>query len=182
MLSKLFAGVEESPVHSITYHSNCMFLALTVVTTVAGKFGNLQTTTTPYAVKKQKTKVQQPSFAPPVQAEDTHTEYAPKNNTHQGEHLRQYSIHTRQTLDDYFHGLAMHEVLETNYLKIGNSGRGVGNTHLENLLLKFMANLDKVHLQFLSLLLIMEALDHYSNWLNGPSSPRFMDTAHAFEV
>ena len=43
-----------------------------------------------------------------------------------------------------------------------------------------MAELDEAHLQFLSRLLIMEALDNYPDWLGGPESIRFMDRAHCF--
>ena len=69
---------------------------------------------------------------------------------------------------------------KTTTFKIGKSGRGVANTTLEKLLLKFMAELDETHLQFLSRLLIMEALDNYPDWLGGPEGIRFMDRAHCF--
>ena len=51
-----------------------------------------------------------------------------------------------------------------NTFKIGNGGRGVANTTLEKLLLKFMAELDEAHLRFLSRLLIMEAISGLARW------------------
>ena len=64
--------------------------------------------------------------------------------------------------------------------KIGNLGRKVENKQLEEHLLTFMKNLDEAHLQFVSSLLILEALDEYPNWLGGVTAPRFIDRAHQF--
>ena len=64
--------------------------------------------------------------------------------------------------------------------KVGNTGRKVSNAELEQILLDFMAELDECHLQFLSSFLIMEALDHFPNWLGGPDALRFMERAHDF--
>ena len=63
-------------------------------------------------------------------------------------------------------------------LKILNLGRKVENQQLEEHLLTFMKNLDKAHLQFVSNLLILEALDEYPNWLGGVTALRFIDRAH----
>ena len=64
--------------------------------------------------------------------------------------------------------------------KVGNLGRKVDNQALEDHLLKFMANLDEANVQFLSSLLILEALDEFPNWLGGVNAPRFMDRASQF--
>ena len=49
--------------------------------------------------------------------------------------------------------------------KIGNLGRKVSNPELEKHLISFMAALDDAHLQFLSSMLILEALEEYPCWL-----------------
>ena len=64
--------------------------------------------------------------------------------------------------------------------KIGNLGRKVTNPQLEAHLLGFMAALDDAHLQFLSPMLILEALEEFPSWLGGVDAPRFMDRAHQF--
>ena len=70
-------------------------------------------TTTPRAPKKQKTGMPTHSHATPTGYDSEKDERTSHNQHHEGEHLRQDSIHLRlEALDDFSHGMPMHEVLQ----------------------------------------------------------------------